>query len=158
MKKIPILSLTLWILSLIVIGSIIGSLTKPEISTWYSTLDRSSLTPPNYIFPIAWTILYGMIGASGCIIWHAPLLNKINIIKILYVAQLILNWCWTPLFFYYHLTDFALIVLSVMDILVTSLIVLSYPKIRLVSLLMTPYLLWILFATYLNFYIWQHNY
>jgi hypothetical protein len=58
-------SLIIWIVALIAIGGIIGYLTKPEISTWYSTLNRSTLTPPNYIFPIAWTILYGIIGATG---------------------------------------------------------------------------------------------
>ena len=46
-----------------------SSLTKPEISTWYSTLNRSTLTPPNYVFPVAWTILYGIIGACGWSIW-----------------------------------------------------------------------------------------
>ncbi|MBK2005765.1 tryptophan-rich sensory protein [Francisella orientalis] len=50
-------------MALIAIGGVIGSFTKPEISTWYSTLHRSTLTPPNYVFPIAWTILYGIIGA-----------------------------------------------------------------------------------------------
>lgn len=56
-------SLIIWIVALITIGGVIGSLTKPEISTWYSTLNRSNLTPPNYVFPVAWTILYGIIGA-----------------------------------------------------------------------------------------------
>jgi hypothetical protein len=58
-------SLIIWIVALIVIGGVIGSLTKPEISAWYSTLNRSPLTPPNYVFPVAWTILYGIIGGCG---------------------------------------------------------------------------------------------
>jgi tryptophan-rich sensory protein len=52
------LSLTLWIITLIAIGFGIGFFTKAEISNWYSTLNRSPLTPVNYVFPIAWTILY----------------------------------------------------------------------------------------------------
>ena len=151
------LSLIIWIVSLIAIGGVIGSLTKPEISTWYSTLNRSTLTPPNYVFPVAWTILYGIIGACGCVIWSSQAFPKLSIIKTLYVTQLILNWSWTPLFFHYHLTGISLIVLSTMDVLVGALIFLAYPKIRGVSLLMLPYLLWILFATYLNFYIWGYN-
>jgi len=143
------LSLIMWIVALIAIGGAIGSLTKPEISTWYSTLNRSSLTPPNYVFPVAWTILYGIIGACGWLIWRTQALPKLKALKTLYVTQLILNWSWTPLFFHYHL-----IVLSTMDILVSTLIFLAYPKIRSVSLLMIPYLLWILFASHLNFYIW----
>ena len=150
-------SLIIWIIALIAIGGIIGSLTKPEISTWYRALNRSTLTPPNYVFPFAWTILYGMIGASGWLIWRAPSFSKLSIIKTLYVTQLILNWSWTPLFFHYHLTGLSLVVLGLMDILVGTIIWLAYKKMRAVSLLMIPYLLWILFASYLNFYIWQYN-
>lgn len=151
------LSLIIWIVALIAIGSIIGSLTKPELSTWYSTLNRSPLTPPNYVFPVAWTILYGAIGACGWLIWRAPSFLKLRAIKTLYASQLILNLSWTPLFFYYHFTKISLVVLISMDIFVGMLIWLAYSKIRSVSLLMIPYLLWIIYASYLNFYIWQHN-
>ena len=151
------LSLIIWIIALISIGSGIGSLTKTEITTWYSILHRSTLTPPNYIFPIAWTILYGIIGACGWLIWREPSFRKLSIIKTLYVTQLILNWSWTPLFFHYHLTGLSLVVLGTMDILVCALICLAYQKMRSVSLLMITYLSWILFASYLNFYIWRYN-
>lgn len=157
MKTKNYFSLIIWIVALITIGSVIGSLTKPEISAWYSTLHRARLTPPNYVFPIAWTILYGIIGACGWLIWHASSLPKLNVIKTLYAIQLILNWSWTPLFFGFHLTGLSLVVLGTMDILVFSLICLAYQKMKAVSLLMIPYLLWILFATYLNFYIWWYN-
>ena len=151
------LSLIIWIVALITIGGVIGSLTKSEISTWYSALNRSTLTPPNYVFPVAWTILYGIIGACGWLIWHKSSSPKLIIIKTLYVAQLILNWIWTPLFFHYHLTGLSLLVLGLMDILVVTLIWLACRKIKAVSLLMIPYLSWILFATYLNLYIWQYT-
>lgn len=78
------LSLILWIVALTAIGGGIGSLTKPEISAWYNTLHRSTLTPPNYIFPIAWTILYGIIGICGWLIWREPLFRKLSVIKTLY--------------------------------------------------------------------------
>jgi tryptophan-rich sensory protein len=139
---------------LIAIGGVIGSLTKPEISTWYSALNRLPLTPPNYVFPVAWTILYGMIGVCGWLIWRANSFLELRAIKTLYVLQLLLNWSWTPLFFHYHLTGFSLMVLCAMDIFVGTIIWLSYRNIRFVSILMLPYLLWIIFATYLNFYIW----
>ena len=151
------LSLIIWTLGLITIGGVIGSLTKPEISTWYSTLNRSPLTPPNYVFPVAWTILYGIIGACGWLIWRNQAFPRLSVIKTLYVTQLILNWSWTPLFFHYHLTGISLVVLALMDILVGILIFLAYRKMRAVSLLVIPYLSWILFASYLNFYIWQYN-
>ena len=150
-------SLIIWILGLIAIGSVIGSLTKPEISTWYSTLHRSTLTPPNYVFPVAWTILYGIIGACGWLIWRESQFPKLSVTKALYVTQLILNWSWTPLFFHYHLTGISLVVLGLMDILVGTITWLAYQKMKAVSLLLIPYLSWILFASYLNFYIWWCN-
>ncbi len=151
------ISLMIWILALIAIGSIIGSLTKPEISIWYSTLKRAPLTPPNYVFPIAWTILYGAIGACGWLVSNHQPFQYLRAIKTLYVIQLILNWSWTPLFFHFHLTGISLLVLICMDFLVGMIILLSYRNIITVSLLMIPYLLWILFASYLNFYIWMYN-
>lgn len=150
-------SFVIWIVALIAIGSIIGFLTKPEMSTWYSALNRSSLTPPNYVFPVAWTILYGAIGACGWLIWGTQSFPKLKVLKALYVIQLVLNWGWTPLFFHYHFIGLCLIILSAMDILVGMIIWLTYRKIKSVSLLMMPYLFWIIFASYLNFYIWCYN-
>ncbi len=157
MKSKKYISCVIWIIALIAIGSIIGSLTKSEVNTWYSNLNRSPLTPPNYVFPIAWTILYGMIGFCGWFIWRAPSYLKLEQIKILYIIQLILNWCWMPLFFRYHLTGLSLLNIIIMDFAVSLLIYLAHAKLKSVSLLMTPYLLWILFATHLNYYIWQYN-
>jgi len=156
-KNKSLLSLIIWMVTLVAIGSAIGSLTKPAITIWYSSLIRSSLTPPNYVFPFVWTILYSMIGAGGWLIWHAQLFPTLNIIKTLYVAQLILNWSWPFSFFVYHLTGLSLIILGIMNILVGALIILAYREMRAVSLIMIPYLCWIAFASYLNFYIWHYN-
>ncbi len=156
-KNINYISLIIWIVALIAIGGVIGSLTKAEISTWYSALNRSTLTPPNYVFPIAWTILYAAIGACGSLIWQHKTFPNMPTIKRLYVIQLFLNWSWTPIFFHYHLTGVSLIILVFMDLLVAMIILLTYRKIKVASLLMIPYLLWILFASYLNFYILWYN-
>ena len=152
------ISLMLWVFALIFIGSVIGSSTKTGVSTWYKDLNRSPLSPPNYLFGIVWTILYAMIGASGFIMWQKQYFPRLRLIKILYVVQLILNFSWTPLFFSYHLVGTSLLCIILMSTLVTCMIYLSYEKIRTVSILMIPYLFWLLFATYLNFYIWQNNY
>jgi benzodiazapine receptor len=151
------LSLFIWSLSLIAIGSLIGSFTTSEISAWYGTLNRSLLTPPNYVFPIVWTVLYGVIGVCGSMIWRAPSFPTLGAIKTLYIFHLLLNWSWTPLFFHAHLTGLSFLIVVCMDILVGLIIYLTYPKMRIVSLLMSPYLLWILFASYLNFYVWWYN-
>jgi benzodiazapine receptor len=151
------ISLMTWIVWVTLIGFIIGSLTKTEVNTWYSTLNRSNLTPPNYVFGIVWTILYPMLAICGWIIWHKQPFQKLMLIKSLYMVQLILNWSWTPLFFRYHLTGLSFACLLVINIFVAMIIYFSYTRVRLVSLLMIPYLIWMLFATYLNFYILQYN-
>lgn len=149
--------LSIWILTLMFIGSMLGWVTKSNVDTWYRTLVRSSLTPPNYIFRIVWSILYLMIAISGWFIWEKRSCPDIKFIKRLYVAQLIFNWCWTPLFFRYHLTGAAFICLIIIIILVATLIFKTHKDLSGAALLLTPYLLWLLFAGYLNFYIWQYN-
>jgi tryptophan-rich sensory protein len=114
----------LWLEGLI--GSIIGALTKSSVDTWYKTLNRSPLNPPNYLFGIAWSVLYAMIATSGWIIWRSDSFAALKTIKKLYVSQLILNWLWTPLFFSYHLTGVSLICLCSIIILVALLIMKSY--------------------------------
>ncbi len=150
-------ALIIWIVTLVAAGFIIGALIKPEISSWYAGLERSSLTPPSYVFPIVWAILYAMLGACGSIIWRDPSLPRISTIKVLYVIQLILNLSWSHLFFRYHLTGLSLLSLAVMDVLVSILIWLAYPKIKILSILMTPYFIWILYASYLNLYVTMYN-
>lgn len=150
-------SLSLWVLALILTGSIIGSLTQPEVKVWYSTLKRSSLTPPDAVFPIVWAILYGMIGACGWVIWREAPSKTLRTLKGLYITQLILNWSWTPIFFHYHMIGLSVGVIVAMNITVGMLIYHTYSKVKAVSLLLLPYFFWILFASYLNFYIWWYN-
>lgn len=150
-------SLIIWIATLLLIGSSIGSINKSSIDSWYVTLNQSSLTPPNYFFGIAWSILYSMIAISGWLIWRSETFSRLKIIKILYAIQLILNWSWTPLFFTYHLTGISLLCIILIIVLITSLIIVSYQKLFTSSLLLIPYLLWSVFAAYLNLYIWLYN-
>ena len=104
-----------------------------------------------------WNILYTLIAISGWLMFNSKPFSNLNIIKILYIIQLLLNWAWSPLFFSYHLLGVAMIVILLMDIFVASIVFLAYEKLKLVSILMLPYLLWILFATYLSFYIFKNN-
>lgn len=151
------INLFAWVGSLLLVSSILGNLTSSNVDGWYQALNRSSLTPPDYVFGIVWSILYVMIAISGWKIWRAKHFPKLNSIKALYIGQLILNWSWTPLFFIFRLTEIAFVCLLAIVILVTVLIIRSYKNLPSVSLLLTPYLLWLLLATYLNFYIWQFN-
>lgn len=151
------ISLLIWIFSLIVIGAIIGILNKSYVYSWYMTLNRSPITPPNYLFGIVWSTLYSMIGTSGWIIWGSHQFKDLKLIKKLYLLQLFLNWSWTFLFFRYHLTGLSLVCLSMIIILVAGIVIKSYKKINIVTLLFLPYLIWLLLAFHLNLYIWVYN-
>lgn len=151
------LSLFLWITFFLIIGSLIGTSTQSQIQDWYILLNRSPLTPPNYAFSIAWSILYIMIATSGWMIWRSHFFPQLSFMKSLFIIQLLLNWSWTPIFFHYHLLGWSLICISTILILVGLLIALGMRTMIKVSLILTPYWLWLAFASYLNFYIWLNN-
>lgn len=154
-----IIQTLLWIISIELIGFIIGSYSKPAISGWYLEINKSSLTPPNYVFPIAWTTLYALIAIAGYNIWsqNEAQISKLKLIKLLYIFQMVLNFCWSPVFFNLNRPDLAMIIILIMDISVAAIIIFAMRSIKSVSILMAPYLLWICFASYLNFYIYLNN-
>ena len=146
-----------WIFLIMLIGSAIGAITNNSVNNWYVKLNRSSLTPPSYVFGIVWSILYALIGISGWYIWSRENNKELGLIKIIYIAQLLLNWSWTPLFFGYQMIGAAFICLVIIVVLVVTLIIKAYQHVLVVSVLLSPYLLWLLLATYLNFYILLYN-
>lgn len=148
------ISLILWVISLLFISSMIGLFSRESIDTWYKSLDRSPLTPPDAVFGITWTILYTLIAAAGWFLWKE---KASNLLKGLFALQLGLNWIWMPLFFGYHLTGHSLFTIILLVVTVGSITVLSYKKLPTVSWLLSPYFIWILFASYLNAYIWLFN-
>lgn len=126
------------------------------IADWYPTLNKSPLSPPNYLFGIVWTILYVLMGLSIGLIFVSKNENKRNFI-ILFGIQLGLNFLWSILFFYLQNTQLALLDIFFLDIVVLYYIVKTYRTARISSLLFVPYMLWIAFASYLNLYVVLYN-
>ncbi len=151
------ISLALWVITIMGIGSYLGSFTKAEIDTWYIFLVKSPLTPPNFVFGIAWSILYFFLGISGWSIWQAEKVTNLKLLKSIYTLQMVLNWIWTPVFFTYHMLGCALIILIIMILLVIAMMIMTYSKLNLVFKLMIPYLAWLTFASHLNFYAYWFN-
>ncbi len=114
---------------------------------WYQTIQTSTLTPPNYVFPIAWTILYTLIGVSGYITFKQGFNIKA---KSYFIVQLALNYIWTPVFFGSQAPVYGFIIILLM-IGFTALIVIEfYRENKTATYLLFPYLSWIIFAAYLN--------
>ncbi len=124
---------------------------------WFQMLDKPATFPPPATFGIVWTILYLMIGVSFamvCAAWGA----RYQVPAILaFCVQLALNLAWSPTFFAAHQITGALLVLVLLDLAVILTLVLFLKVRRTAGLLLIPYLLWVLFATLLNWQFLQLN-
>jgi len=149
-------SLGIWVCGLELLGALSGLVTQDSVGTWYVALNRSPLTPPNYVFGIVWTLLYAMIATSGWLIWQSNHEGLFQV-KCLFLIQLIFNLSWTPLFFYFHLTGVSLVWMAVIILMTLYLIVKLIKVVQWASMLLIPYLLWLLLACQLNYYIWMYN-
>lgn len=137
----------------VIIGGIVGLLISSAID--YNTLQKPFLAPPSILFPIVWTILYILMGVSYGILKSNNLTNQ-EISRIYYI-QLAFNSLWSIFFFLLKWRLFSVIWIIILDILVVFMIVKFYEKNKVAGLLQIPYLLWVLFATYLNIAIYILN-
>lgn len=137
----------------VIVGGIVGLIISGSID--YNSLQKPVLSPPSILFPIMWTILYILMGISYGILKSNNLTDsKINLI---YYLQLFVNAMWSIIFFTLKFRLFAFIWIIILDILVIIMIIKFYNKNKLSGLLQIPYLLWILFASYLNLSIYLLN-
>lgn len=124
---------------------------------WYNTLNKSPLTPPSWVFGPAWTVLYVMIGLSFFfILREGNLSSKIPQISV-FVFQLTLNLMWSKLFFGMHLIKASLVDIIVLWISIILTIILFWQISHTAAFLLIPYLLWVSFASYLNYQIFRLN-
>lgn len=138
------------------IGLTASYLQQDAIKTWYPYLNKSHLTPPNIVFPVAWSIIYLCIGISIGIIYISDSVKKRRLIR-LFLIQLLFNFAWSFLFFYLKSPLWGFIDIFVLDIFVSVYAVESYSENKISSILCWPYAIWIYFATYLNGYILLNN-
>ncbi len=158
MPKIKKIHLLIFAILLCEGVGILGSIfTFQSIPNWYQYLNKPSFSPPNYVFGPVWTTLYALMGTSLYIVWMSKNKTKDVALKFFYL-QLFLNFIWTPIFFGLKNPGFGLIVIISMWISIVVTIV-KFQKIsKPASYLLYPYLLWVSFASVLNYYIWILNY
>lgn len=137
----------------ITVGIVVGLITSSSID--YNTLQKPPFSPPGIAFPIVWTILYTFMGISYGILKSKKLINKQ--IDLVYYAQLTVNALWSIIFFSLKLRLFAFIWILILDLLVILMIIRFYKKAKLSGLLQIPYLLWALYASYLNLFTYILN-
>lgn len=122
---------------------------------WYEKLNKPSWQPPNWLFPIAWSILYVMIAISGWLIWKE--VGAVTLPLIVYGIQLVLNFMWSWLFFGKKRMDLALFEVGLLWLSIVALVVLFYPINATAAWLLLPYLAWVSFAAFLNFTMLRLN-
>lgn len=154
MRKV--LNIIIPIVICFIVGVTASYFQSDSISSWYPTLIKPPLTPPNIMFPIAWTIIYLLMGLSiGFVLNTNNKGKKISIV--LFAVQLFFNFTWSIVFFYKQNPLIGFLNIVILDVLVINYIIKSRQINRVSSWLFIPYLLWLLFATYLNGYILFYN-
>ena len=132
----------------------LGSYIQGEaLVEWYPTLEKSPVTPPSILFPIAWSILYLLMAISV-----GTLLEKgdVSVLR-LWLLQLLLNFLWSVCFFAVRSPFLGLLVILALDVSVFAYIVYAAGRRAVAAWLFVPYMLWLIFATYLNGYIYINN-
>ncbi len=146
-----------WILFTEAVGGLAGLLTREATEIYTSTIVKPPLSPPAIVFPIVWAILYALMGIGAARVWLAPLSPARTRSIRLFLLQLGFNFFWSILFFNFQAFGFAFFWLAVLWILIVRMTLSFYEVDRLAAWLQLPYLLWVLFAAYLNFGVWKLN-
>ena len=146
------LQLSFFVVAVVGIGWLIGATNLP--GPWYAELAKPSFVPPNWAFPVAWTILYILIAIAG---WRTFRREPRGRAMAFWIAQLALNFAWSPVMFTWHQIGAALAVLCCLFAAIVVYIGLDLSRDRLAAALFVPYAAWVAFAGVLNAAIWRLN-
>lgn len=141
----------------LVIGGLSGLLSVEGMQIYSSMVSKLPLTPPGWLFGVVWTVLYILMGISAARIWLSDNSTARSRGLNLYVAQLVVNFFWSLIFFNAQAYGFALVWLLVLFALVLLMTLQFYKVDKKAAVLQIPYLLWLAFAAYLNFGVWVIN-
>lgn len=144
------------------LAGVVGAFfTTSAIPGWYAALPKPELAPPNWVFGPVWTILYVLMGVAFFLVWQkmdtakGAKRNTIQVALSLFVAQLVLNACWSIIFFGLRNPGLAFAEIVVMWLaIVATMAAFSHVSAK-ATWLLVPYILWVSFAGYLNYAIWQ---
>jgi len=142
-------------------GFLGSAFTTPSIATWYAFLEKPSFSPPNWLFAPVWTILFIMMGIALSIIWKKGF-KKSNAGKnkeaiIIFFIQLALNITWSFCFFYWHAPFWAFIDIIILWFFILLTLIKFWKINKAAGGLLIPYLLWVSFASFLNYAIYRLN-
>jgi translocator protein len=139
------------------LGLYLGSMftTGGVNSEWYQTLNKAPWTPPGWVFGAAWTAIMICLAFYMAYAWEKVADRKM--LLILFLIQWILNVSWNPIFFQFQYTYSALLIIGILTLVVAYLFFGYFSELKSKTLLVLPYLLWLIIATSLNAYICVKN-
>lgn len=158
MKISNILKLIIAVLICEIIGMIGSLFTIPAIAGWYAYLVKPELAPPNWIFGPVWTLLFMLMGIAMYLVLKKGLERRdIKIALCVFACQLLLNSLWSVIFFGLRRPGVAFIEIIFLWIAILTTIIIFAKISKSAAWLLTPYILWVTFAAYLNYAIYSLN-
>ncbi|MBE6959310.1 MAG: tryptophan-rich sensory protein [Ruminococcaceae bacterium] len=146
-----------WIALSEAVGLIAGFLIRRGVEIYGLTAVKPPLSPPDWVFPVVWTILYALMGISAARVWLAEDSPAKRRSVSLFITQLVVNFFWPLFFFNLQAYGFALVWLILLWVLVFLLILNNRRVDMVASWLLIPYLIWLTFAVYLNIGVYLLN-
>lgn len=153
MNILSLIKLVVW-LAICQLPGIVGVSYVFNNMTWYRSLMHPTFSPPEAVFGVMWSVLYILLGISAFLTFRDKIHGRA---MMLFVLQLALNACWTPVFFGAHSLFGALVLIVAMLIALVFLFRALWPISRVAAWLLVPYGLWLAFATYLTAATWWMN-
>ena len=147
----------IWILLTEAVGGLAALLTQESVKLYGSVIQTPPLSPPAPVFPIAWTILYALMGVSAARIWLLPGSAARRAALRVYLLQLAVNFFWSLWFFNLQAFGFAFFWLVLLCALIVRMLLAFRELDAPAGWLQLPYLLWVFFAGYLNYGVWMLN-
>ncbi|MEM5584023.1 TspO/MBR family protein [Roseibium sp. AS2] len=144
-QRHPRVLLALFLIAVVGTGVLIGVLSAP--GPWYQALRKPPFNPPDWVFAPAWTVLYILIALAG---WRSFLRAPRSRVMGIWAGQMLLNWCWMPLFFGLHQIWAAFAVVVLLFVLIMTYIAANWKCDTTAALLFLPYAAWVAFAGLLN--------
>ncbi len=139
-------------IALVLAGAASGAVFKP--GDWYASLHKPRWTPPDWLFPLAWGVLYAAIAWAGVLVWKA---EGFGTALAFWGAQWVFNTAWSWLFFGRRRMDLAFVDVVLLWLSVAGFLVTAWSVSPLASVLFLPYLAWVTIAASLNLAVWRRN-
>jgi tryptophan-rich sensory protein len=155
-KNGQIIGFVAW-LAVSFIAAAIGSAASIQAGPFYTQLVRPEWAPPPGLFGPVWTVLYALMGIAAWLVWRVGGFRAARTALTLFLVQLVVNALWSWLFFGWHLGALAFADIVLLWVLIVATLF-AFWRIRpLAGALLIPYLLWVSFASVLNYSVWQLN-